>query len=201
VIRSLASAIAVLVVVALAGFAPQAATSAKPAAAGVATFNVDPVHSSALFRIKHINASWFHGTFNEMSGSFKLDPAAKNLESIEITIKADSIDTRNEQRDGHVKSAEFFDVAKFPTMTFKSTKVAKSPAGFDVTGDLTFHGVTKSITVPVEYSGFGEHPMMGARAGLETVFTIKRSDYGMGAMLDMLGDDVRLTFSTEGIRQ
>jgi polyisoprenoid-binding protein YceI len=168
--------------------------------AGPVHFDVDPVHSTNVFRIKHVNTTWFYGRFNDISGSFEMDPTGKDLLSVEASIKVDSIDTNNATRDSHLKAPELFDAAKHPTITFKSTSLKKKGTDeYEVKGELTLHGVTKTLTVMLDYTGSTEHPKMGHRAGVETTFTIKRSDFGMGAMTDMLSDEVRLTVSLEGV--
>ena len=162
------------------------------------TYKVDPVHSTVIFRINHLGTSWVYGRFDEVAGTFSVDDKTP---SFDFTVNADSVDTNNKQRDTHVKSADFFSVKEFPTITFKSTSVASTgDKKFDVTGDLTLHGVTKSITVPLEFVGAAD-TKMGSRAGYEAHFNVKRSDYGMDKMVGMIGDDVYLTVSFEGVKQ
>lgn len=174
--------------------------AAPPSASG--TYKLDPVHSSNVFRIKHLNVANFYGRFNEMSGSFTLDEAAPEKSRFEVTIKTASVDTNNADRDKHVRSPELFDVEKYPEMTFRSKSV--KPAGenaLDVSGELTFRGVTKPLDVKIERTGSGPGMRGEFRTGFETTFTIKRSDFGMTALLPGLGDEVRITVSVEGIRQ
>jgi polyisoprenoid-binding protein YceI len=162
------------------------------------TYKVDPVHSTVIFRINHLGTSWVYGRFDDVAGTFTVDDKTP---SFDLTVNADSVDTNNKQRDTHLKSADFFSVKEFPTITFKSTSVASTgEKKFDVTGDLTLHGVTKSITVPLEFVGAAD-TKMGSRAGYEAHFSIKRSDYGMDKMVGMVGDDVYLTVSFEGVKQ
>jgi polyisoprenoid-binding protein YceI len=166
------------------------------------TFAVDTAHSSVVFGVKHMNVSNFYGRFNRMTGTFTLDDADAAGSAIEITIETESIDTANEKRDAHLKSADFFNSREFSKITFKSTKVESAGAEkFKVTGDLNLHGVTKSITVDVERTGKGSDGRGGVRCGIETRFTIKRSDYGMDYMLNGVGDEVSLIVSLEGIQQ
>jgi polyisoprenoid-binding protein YceI len=161
-------------------------------------FKIDAVHSIVLFKIKHANASWQFGRFNTIEGSFSVDTAKPESSKVDITIQADSIDTNNKHRDDDLKGPNFFDVKQFPTATFKSKSVAKK--GDDVlavTGDLMIHGVTKSVTIDMEYTGAGE--MMGSlHAGFYGTLDIKRTDYGIKAMLDGLSDEVQLTLTFEG---
>ena len=175
--------------------------SASSQPAGAETFQVDPVHSTNVFKIRHNGLVNFYGRFDQMSGSVVWDSAKPEASTIQAEIKTDSIDTNNEGRNKHLKSAEFFDVEKFPSLTFKSTAVKKAGEHmYDVTGDLTLHGVTKLITVKFDQGGVKNTTMPpGRRSGLETTFTIKRSDYGMTTFLEggMLGDEVTMTVSLE----
>jgi polyisoprenoid-binding protein YceI len=173
------------------------APSAQPAADLVA-YKVDPVHSTALFRIKHF-VSMSYGRFDKLDGKVNWDSAAPEKSSVELTIDAASVNTADPKRDEHLKSPDFFSVKEFPTVTFKSKSVKKKEAGkLEVTGDLTLHGVTKPVTAEVELVGEGDTmPQMGYRAGFETKFQIKRSDFGMKTYLPGLGDDVTIVVSLE----
>ena len=166
------------------------------------TFTVDKVHSSATFSVRHF-VSRVQGQFRNLDGAVTLDRANPAKSSVEFTIQATSIDTGNENRDQHLRSADFFDVAKFPTITFKSTSIApKSKTQFDVTGDLTMHGVTKRVTLPVSFGGFLK-TARGEKAGFDLTTTIDRKDYGViwNKALDeggtLLGDDVTVSISLE----
>lgn len=160
---------------------------------------VDDVHSSVVFRIKHAKASWFQGTFDKVEGQITLDPSKPEAGSVTITIPVDSIDTNDKKRDEHLKAPEFFNSKENPSITFKSTKIAKkSDALFAVTGDLEMAGKKQSVTLPVEKTGEGE--FMGAKlTGWMTTFTLKRSDYGVkyGVGEGTLGDEVTLTIALE----
>ncbi len=174
-----------------------AASLAVPAIA--ATFKVDGTHSTVIFRVKHMNASYAYGRFNAISGNFAIDEADPSSSSFDFTIKTDSVDTADAKRDAHLKKADFFNAAQYPTITFKSKTVKAAAKGsVDVTGDLNLHGVTKSITVKVEHSGTAKGMGGGTIAGIESTFTIKRSDFGMKNMIGAIGDDVRITVSAEG---
>jgi polyisoprenoid-binding protein YceI len=164
------------------------------------TYQVDPTHSSMVFRVKHMGLANFYGRFNAISGSFILDDdSTKN--SFQIQIKTESVDTANTKRDDHLKSPDFFNSKQFPTITFKSTQVKKSgDATFDVTGDLTLHGVTKSVVAKVTKTGSGNNPMGKQAAGVEAELNIKRSDFGMSFMLQGLGDEILVIVSLEGSR-
>lgn len=166
------------------------------------TYSVDASHSSALFRIQHFGAAWFYGRFNDISGTVVIDEADLTKSTIDLTIKVDSVDTNVQKRDDHLKSPDFFNAAQYPTMTFKSKKVAaKDAKTLTVTGDLTIHGVTKEVTLDVDRSGTGKDPWGGTRTGLEATLNIKRSDYGIAFMPDGLSNDVRLIISLEGVKK
>ncbi|HVE70087.1 MAG TPA: YceI family protein [Thermoanaerobaculia bacterium] len=163
---------------------------------------VDKGHSTATFKIRHFTANVV-GQFRDFEGSINIDRANPAKSSVEFTIQAKSIDTGGERRDNHLRSADFFDVEKFPTITFKSTSVApKSKDTFDVTGDLTMHGVTKRVTLPVTFLGFMKHPR-GEKAGFEIETVVNRKDYGVtwNRALDeggfMLSDDVKVSINLE----
>jgi polyisoprenoid-binding protein YceI len=164
------------------------------------TFHVDPVHSSILFSIKHLSVSNFYGRFNSMSGSFILgDSDADNM--IDVTVKTDSIDTNSEGRDKHLKGPDFFNVKQFPDITFKSKSIKKTGSDmYEALGELTLHGVTKTVTVKITKTGEGSNPRFGHRAGLEATFVIQRKDYDMGYMVgEALDNDVKLIVALEGM--
>jgi polyisoprenoid-binding protein YceI len=158
-------------------------------------FKVDPVHSSVMFRIEHMGVCNFYGAFRDVSGSYTLGDNA----SFEVSVKTDSVDSRNKGRDDHLKSPDFFNAAEFPAIAFKSTKVEKNGEGFKVTGDLTLHGVTKSITVDMK-TWAPKETRQGVKSGVEGSFTIKRSDYGMTTYVAEggLGDEVDIVVALEG---
>ncbi len=161
------------------------------------TYKVDTVHSSIVFRVKHMNTSYAWGRFNDFTGTFAMEGDTPS--AFDFTVKAASVDTANEKRDTHLKGADFFNARQFPTMTFKSKDVRKAGNAYDVTGDLTLHGVTKSVTAKVEVTGTGKGPTGGTIAGFEATLEIKRTDFGMSyGAPNMLGDDVRIIVSVEG---
>jgi polyisoprenoid-binding protein YceI len=168
-------------------------------------YKADPVHSSVVFRIGHVNISYVYGRFNDPTGSFTLDEADPDKSSFNVEIQVASVDTHNDKRDAHLKSPDFFNAKQYPAITFKSTAVKKGAANtLDVTGDLTLHGVTRSMTIPVEVTGKGEFPPGQRRAGIEATFTIKRTDFdikGIPAMPTAVGDEVRLMVALEGVKQ
>jgi len=164
-------------------------------------YKVDPVHSSVIFRIQHLGVSYLYGRFNDKSGTVTIDESDPTKDAFDVSVKTDSIDTANPMRDKDLKSGDFFSVQEFPAITFKSTAV--KPTGdnkLEVTGDLTLHGKTKSITVTLDRTGTKD-TRMGHRTGLEGSFTVKRSEYGMDHMLDAVGDEVTLMISLESVKQ
>lgn len=166
------------------------------------TYTVDPVHSSLIFRIKHANVGYFYGRINDPAGTFTLDAADASKSAFEFTVAVNNIDTHNDKRDAHLKSPDFFNEKQYPTIAFKSTSVKKAAENkLEVTGDLTLHGVTKSIVVPVEVVGIGEFPKGTGRAGIEAVFSIKTSDFQIKGMPGALGEEVRLMVGLEGVKK
>jgi polyisoprenoid-binding protein YceI len=162
-------------------------------------YKVDTVHSTVLFKIKHMNTSYSYGRFNAIQGTFLLDEQNPSNSSFDVTVKSASVDTGNEGRDGHIKKADFLNATQFPTISFKSTSVAAAGKGtYEVMGNLTLHGVTKPIKVALESTGAGKDPRGRSIAGVEGAFRIKRSEFGMTGMQGAVGDDVVLTISLEG---
>ena len=166
-------------------------------------WSVDKSHSNATFKVRHLMAN-VSGSFKDFDADIQIDRANPANSSVEFTIQAASINTGNDNRDNHLKSPDFFDVAKFPTISFKSTAVkAKSKNLFDVTGNLTMHGVTKQVTLPVEFLGFGKDPRGTEKAGFQIETVVNRKDYGIvwNRNLDeggvLLGDDVKVVIDLE----
>lgn len=181
--------------------APLASPIANPAAAG--EWKIDSVHSTVLFKINHVGASTSWGRFNDVKGKIQFDPTAPEKSAIDLVIKADSVDTNSEGRDKHVKGPDFFAVKEHPEITFKSKSVKKvNEHEMEVTGDLTFHGVTKPVTTKVMHVGSVKHPQMGELVGFDATFTIKRSDFGVTTYVKekALGDEVTVLVSLEGAK-
>ena len=169
---------------------------------GPETYTIDGSHSFVTFRVKHMNVSYAYGRFNDISGEFTFDSAKPEAGSVNVTIKADSVDTNQPKRDQHLKSPDFFDAKQFPKITFKSTSIRKSSENeYELTGDLTLHGVTKSITTRLERVGTGKDPRGGTMTGFEAVFSVNRSDYGINFMPGGLGEEVRIMVAIEGGRK
>jgi len=178
---------------------------ATAASAAPATWTIDQNHSQVGFSVRHF-FSKVPGTFSKFSGSVVYDPQKPENSSVKADIDPSSIDTKNEKRDNHLRSEDFFDVAKFPTLTFVSTKVTS--AGRDklkVDGNLTMHGVTKPVTLDVTFLGAGPSREGEQRSGFEAKTTINRKDFGIlwNKTLDqggtMLGDDVDIQLNVEGV--
>jgi polyisoprenoid-binding protein YceI len=188
-----------------AGNAPQAATAVAAVTAvsnalpSAASFAVDAVHSHVGFKVQHMGAGYTHGRFNDFSGTFSIDPAAPESTSIEIVAKTESVDSNSAGRDKHLRTQDFFSVKEFPEISFKSTSAKAGENGaIAVTGNLTFRGVTKEITVPVKVIGSGKGRGGESIMGFDTEFTINRFDYGVNYGKGALGDNVTLYISIEG---
>ncbi|MGE3176841.1 MAG: YceI family protein [Vicinamibacterales bacterium] len=171
------------------------------------TFVIDPSHSEALFTVRHLITK-VRGRFREFAGSIQFDEAAPERSSVTFTIQAGSIDTNEPNRDTHLRSADFFDVEKTPTITFVSATVARaSEHAFTVTGTLTIHGISREVTLPVSFHGFAKDPWGNRRAGFEIETTINRKEYGLNwnAALEaggfLVGDEVHVTLSIQAIAQ
>jgi polyisoprenoid-binding protein YceI len=175
--------------------------------AAAEAFAVDKYHSEANFQIRHL-ITRVSGKFNEVSGSINVDRGNPTLSSVEFTIKTASIDTGVPPRDNDLRGANFFEVDKYPEITFKSTSI--KPSGkkdvYDVTGAFTMHGVTKTSTIPVEFFGFAKDPQGKERAGFAVHTTLNRQDYGIkwNKALDnggaLLGDDVDITVNVDAVK-
>ena len=171
-----------------------------------ATYTIDNGHSETAFQIRHL-VTKVRGQFDNFEGTIQFDPNNWKDSSVEFTIQAASINTFHEERDKHLRSADFFDVEKFPTITFKSKKFKKKGDVYNVVGDLNMHGVTKEVTLPVRFLGEATDPWGNSKAGFETEIMLDRQDYGISwnAALDqggfILGDDVRVIINLEVARQ
>ena len=194
----------------IAVFAALLVATALPALAETETFTFDKNHSLIGFRIRHF-VSKVEGRFKDFDGTIWIDRQNPSASKVELTIQAASIDTSVEGRDKDLRSENFFDVAKYPTISFKSTKITpRGSDAYDVTGEFMMHGVTKTITVPVKHGGFLKVPTrggMGEKAGFEITFPLNRKDYGLtwNRPLDqggfMLSDDVDINIQVEANKQ
>lgn len=164
-------------------------------------YAIDPTHSGVNFKISHLGLSWVSGRFDDYSGSFAIDSSDPAKCAFELTIKADSIDTNNKNRDGHLRGPDFFNAKQFPVISFKSTSVEASKDGYQVTGDLTLHGVTRSVNFALTGGKKAEFPKGIQRTGFSTEVTIKRADFGIDKFAGAVGDDVHVAISFEGTKK
>ena len=175
----------------------------------MSTYQIDPAHTSAQFKVRHMMIANVKGEFDKVSGTVNFDPANPAASTIDASIDVASISTRDEQRDAHLKSPDFFDVEKFPVITFKSKRVtATGGDSFTVVGDLTIHGVTKEVELHVEeLTEEAKDPWGNSRRGATARTRVHRKDFGMifNVALEaggfLVGEDVDLTIDVELIRQ
>ncbi len=183
-------------------------TTATATATAVTTWNIDPAHSAAEFKVKHMMISNVKGAFSGITGVLKLDEANPTNSSVEATIPVSTLSTGDAQRDGHLKSPDFLDAEKFPTFTFKSTEVERSGAGeHAVVGELTLHGVTRTVSFAVEGpSTPGKDPWGNTRIGLSATARINRKDFDLtwNSALEtggvLVGEDVAITLDIQFIK-
>jgi polyisoprenoid-binding protein YceI len=178
---------------------------AAPAFAAASSYTIDPAHSAATFTIKHLGVSTVRGEFGKLSGAVELDRGNLRASKVEATIDATTVNTREAKRDAHLKSPDFLDVAKFPTLAFKSTRIEPASGGrLKLTGDLTIHGVTKSVTFDVDpLSADTKTPFGSTIVGTSATAHINRRDFGVsgGAAGALVGDDVSITLDLELIKK
>lgn len=183
-------------------------TAATASSVATTTWNIDPAHSGAEFKVKHMMISNVKGKFTGLNGTLTLNEADVTKSQIEATIPVATISTGDEQRDGHLKSGDFFDAEKFPTLNFASAKVVSKDDGeLAVTGDLTMHGVTKQVTFAVEGpSQPSKDPWGNIRVGLSAVTKINRKEFGLSwnSALEtggvLVGEDVTISLDVEFIK-
>lgn len=171
------------------------------------TFAIDKTHSEALFTVRHLITK-VRGRFKDFEGTIVYDTARPEQSSVQFAIQATSIDTNETNRDAHLRSADFFDVEKYPTITFKSTQVkAAGSQGFEVTGILSMHGIDKEIVLPIAFHGFAKDPWGNERAGFEGEVKLNRKEFGLNwnAALEtggfLVGDEVLVTLSVQAVAQ
>jgi polyisoprenoid-binding protein YceI len=170
-------------------------------ARGADIYTVDPVHSSISFMISHVGISNIHGRFNDFSGKITIDRDDPSKSSFALTIPIASIDTNNVKRDEHLRAPDYFNAKQFPTMSFQSTSVKAVDGGYEVTGDLTLHGVTKPVSLTLKGGDkVVEFPKKTKRIGLVSAFSIRRSDFGVKADLKLLGDEIPILVGIEAAR-
>jgi polyisoprenoid-binding protein YceI len=172
----------------------------------MATWSFDNSHSSIGFSVRHLMISKVRGHFNQWGGTFDYDEADPTRAKLSVRIDAASIDTRDEKRDAHLRSPDFFDVEKFPALTFESTKVERDGDDFVVTGELSIHGVTRAVQLKVESLGQTKDPWGGQRAGFSASTSISRKDFGMSFNMALetggvlVGDKVDIGIEIEAVR-
>ena len=193
------SAAAVAVLLPLIGAPALAQTSlvTSPAQVQPGAYKVEPNHTRVLFSVSHMGFTTWYGDFTNASGSLQLDPSHPADSRIEVSVPMASVSTTNATLDGELKSPDWFDAQRFPTMTFKSREVrVTGPGRADVTGDLTLHGVTRPVTLQARFNGAGVNPLNKAyTAGFEVSGHIKRSEFGVTKYVPLIGDDVDLIIS------
>jgi polyisoprenoid-binding protein YceI len=166
------------------------------------TYQLDPVHSTGVFSIHHFNAGYVWGLIGQPTGTIEYDAADATKLAFTVSVSLDNLDTQNARRDADLKGPDWFNAKQFPTIDFKSTAVKKTgDTTYDVTGDLTMHGVTKSVTVSMEMTGVGQGMQGETRLGFQTTFTVHREDFDLKTDPGAVGDDVRITVALEGIKQ
>jgi polyisoprenoid-binding protein YceI len=177
------------------------------AVAAQTTWSIDAAHSSVEFAVKHLMISTVRGRFPDLTGTVQLDSEHPNNSTIDVAVNVASIDTRQEQRDEHLRSADFFDVANFPALTFKSTRVRRDGDDFQIDGELTIRGVTRPVTLHATEEGRTRDPWGGERIGYSATTKINRRDFGLtwNQVLEAggfaVGDEVKITVDVELVKQ
>lgn len=162
------------------------------------TWQIDPAHTSSQFSVRHLGISTVRGVFQKTTGTVTWDPADPTKTQIDATIDANSVDTRVQMRDNDLRSAHFFDVAKYPTITFKSKHAEVAGAGkLKVTGDLTIHGVTKEVVLDVDGPSAPMTAMGGMRMGAEATTRVNRNDFGVSGAPGAVGNDIQIVIDVE----
>jgi polyisoprenoid-binding protein YceI len=175
--------------------APVPSTSAQSVQAGA--YKIEPVHTRVLFAVSHLGFTTWYGDFTGASGTLQLDTADPSRSRVEISVPVASVSTTNAKLDGELKSADWFDAARYPAISFRSRTVTPSgPAQADVTGDLTLHGVTRPVTLHARFNAAGVNPLDKAyTVGFEVSGKIRRSEFGVTKYVPMVGDEVELIIS------
>ena len=174
------------------------------ASAQMSTWKIDPVHSGIEFKIRHLGVSNVHGTFSKPTGMIRLDEKDVTKSSVEATVSTKTVNTNEDARDKHLQSAEFFDVEKYPAITFKSTSLANSGGKLTMMGDLTMNGVTKPVTLTLDGPAPPQTDGKGmTRSGFSATGTLHRADFGFGSKYGpaMIGNDVQFTIDIEMDKQ
>jgi polyisoprenoid-binding protein YceI len=171
------------------------------------TYAIDPVHTTVEFIVRHLMITKVRGRFTGVAGTIELEPGSDVPSAIQARVDAATIDTREAQRDTHLKSADFFEVETHPALEFVSTRIEGTPGDFTIHGNLTIHGVTRAVALKAEFEGRGPDPWGGQRIGYSASATINRRDFGLtwNAALEtggvVVGDEVRIELNVEAILQ
>jgi polyisoprenoid-binding protein YceI len=183
-------------------FAAATFAFAQPAAAAEYEIDSKGAHASINFRIKHLGFSWLTGRFDTFTGTFSYDDKAPEKSSVKVDIDTASVNSNHAERDKHLRSADFLDVAKFPKATFVSKSVTPKAGGkATIAGDLTLHGVTKEVVLEAEAIGGGADPWKGERQGFTGVTTLKLADFAIQKDLGPASKEVELTLNVEGVKK
>lgn len=172
---------------------------------GAQEFTIDPVHSNIEFMVRHLMISKVRGRFAGATGSIRIEPGSNLPAAIDITIDASTIDTREAQRDAHLRSADFFDVENFPSLAYRSTKIEGTPESFKIYGELTMRGVTRPVVLEAEFEGAGSDPWGGIRRGYSAQAKLSRKDFGLvwNQALETggvaVGDEIRIEINVEAV--
>jgi len=179
-----------------------AAMTSTFSAAQIDTWKLDPAHSAAQFSVRHLGISTVRGAFSQLSGVVQYSPTDPGKSSVDVTIQAKSVDTRVEMRDNDLRSANYLDVEKYPTITFKSKRVEPAGSQLRILGDLTIHGVTKEVVLDVDGpSAPVTDPRGNVHMGASATAKINRKDFGVGGATIMVGDEISLLLDVELIKQ
>ena len=175
----------------------QAAPNTSPASVEQGTYAIEPYHTQVGFSVLHMGFTYYSGRFTDVSGELTLDPKLQAASSVRVSVPVSSVSTTSPKLDAELKDADWLDAAKYPAMTFKSTTVTPGDKGdAKVMGDLTLHGVTKSVTLDVRFVGSGVNPLdKKYTAGFEISGDIKRSDFGVTKYIPLIGDVVHLSIN------
>lgn len=175
---------------------------AAPASAADYDIDIKGAHASINFRVKHLGFSWLAGRFDKFNGTFSYDDKAPDKSSVKVEIDTASVNSNHAERDKHLRSADFLDVAKFPTATFVSTSVKSAGDGkATITGDLTLRGVTKQVVIDAVAIGGGADPWGGMRQGFEGTTKFALADFGVPKDLGPASKEVELTLHVEGVQK
>ena len=170
------------------------------------TYKIDKSHSEVIFQVRHL-VTKVRGRFTDFEGAIEYNEANPELSIVHFTIKAGSIDTAEADRDKHLRSPDFFEVDKYPDITFRSKRMTQKGDGYDVIGDLAIHGVTKEVVLPVAHLGKAKDPWGGERLGFEVETTINRKDFGLSFNIALetggflVGDEVKITIEIQAVGQ